>query len=481
MRQTKLLETLGSLSVRERNHWRKYVWSDYCNRHKALRGLCDLLLGCVGDAPEFMPKPRMYELLFGAQAPYNELKFNNLVSDLYELLLDWLALEKYWSDRLEQQKRRLEVLVERRLDKQASAALKRYEEILQDSPLRNAEWYRHALAVEGLAETLHSRLPRRKESPHILRQAQYTRYVHALESLRMALALRSRSQLAVMQSEGAPYGPEELQWIRSDEALMEALPVARAYLAAHDLLETHTQESFETLKDKLQDIHALMSADELQSLYQCALNHCIRRINQGQPEAYTDALALYQRLLEHGLLLQQGGKLSQWTYKNIATAGLRTGAFNWTEEFLQTFRERLPPAERENAYAFNLASLYFEKQDFNAMLQTLQNVEFKDITYHVGAKILQLKAYYLLGEEEAFSSLLASTQQLLRRDKTLSPFGKDINLNFLRMLRLLGRFRRNSRNYSRQKMTKERNNLLEKIQNTQPLANKDWLERMLTG
>jgi hypothetical protein len=100
-------------------------------------------------------------------------------------------------------------------------------------------------------------------------------------------------------------------------------------------------------------------------------------------------------------------------------------------------------------------------------------------TYHIGAKALQLKAYYLLEEEEAFGSLLASTEQLLRRDKTLSAFGKAINLNFLRMLRLLSKFRRNSRNYSRQKAAKERIELLDKIRQTQPLANKDWLERVV--
>lgn len=479
MRQTKLLETLGSLTVRERNRWRQYVWSDYGNRHKVLRSLCDLMLEGVAEATSLLPKKQMYEQLFGTQKPYNELIFNNLVSDLYELLLDWLALEKHWADPLEQQRRRLELLVERRLDKQATAALKRFEVMLAQSPLRNADWYRHALALEEAAEALHSRLPRRTESPHVWRQAQYTRYIHALESLAMALALRSRTQLAVMQAETAPFGPEELQWIRRDEPMLEALPVARAYLAAYDLLENRSQESFEALTGMLQDIHTTMSADELQSLYQCALNHCIRRINQGQGEAYTDVLTLYKRLLERGLLLQQGGMLSQWTYKNIATAGLRTGAYAWTEEFLQTYRDRLPPVERDNAYAFNAASLYFEKQDYAAMLQTLQNVEFKDITYHIGAKALQLKAYYLLEEEEAFGSLLASTEQLLRRDKTLSTFGKAINLNFLRMLRLLSKFRRNSRHYTQQKAAKERAALLDKIRQTQPLANKDWLERVV--
>ncbi|MBC7775078.1 MAG: hypothetical protein H7246_06525, partial [Phycisphaerae bacterium] len=252
-------------------------------------------------------------------------------------------------------------------------------------------------------------------------------------------------------------------------------------LAAYDLLEAPSSETFLALTAALEDHHLLFEKDELTSLYQCALNHCIRRINAGQPEAYADALALYRSLLDRGLLLQHGGRLSQWAYKNIATTGLRTGAFEWTEQFLHQYRDALPPAERDNAFAFNLATLYFEKQELASTLQTLQNVEFTDFTYHVGAKILQLKTFYLLNEADALISLLATTEQLLRRDKTLSPFGKATNLNFLRMLRQANKWKMKKARLSVLKAKRERLTLIEKVAALQPLANKDWLLKVLSG
>jgi len=479
MRQTKFTETLRALSVRERSRWRAYVWSDFCNRHKTLRALCDRVLAHAPDFDASLQKRIVYVQIFGTKEVYNELKFNNLLSDLYELLQDWLALERYWANPLEQQRQRVSAFLDRHLDQQAAAALDKYRALLNRAPERNAEWYRHAAHQEEAAETLHSRQPRRSDSPHLLHQAQNAQYAHALEKLQLGVALRSRSQLAVMQAGENSFLYDELQTIRSNHDLLDTLPAARCYLAAYDLLETPSPDTFQALTSILESFYLCLGKDELSSLYQCGLNYCIRRINAGQANAYADALTLYRTLLERGLLLQQGGRLSQWAYKNIATTGLRTGAFEWTEQFLHQYREALPQRERENAFAFNLATLYFEKQELARTLQTLQNVEFTDFSYHVGAKILQLKTFYLLGEEDALASLLATTEQLLRRDKTLSAFGKATNLNFLRMLRKVSKWKMKKARLSAQKAKKERSMLLDQINALQPVANKDWLLKVL--
>ena len=95
MRQTKLAETLRTLTVRERSSWQQYVWSDYANRHKTLRALCDAMLAHAPQFDESLQKRQIFVAVFGHSAPYNELKINNLTSDLYELLLEWLALNAF--------------------------------------------------------------------------------------------------------------------------------------------------------------------------------------------------------------------------------------------------------------------------------------------------------------------------------------------------------------------------------------------------
>lgn len=479
MRQTKLIEALRSLTTRERNRWRQYVHSDFFNKHDLSRRLCDLILA---QAPDFsgkvLEKRQVYSCIFSQEEPYNELKINNLISDLYELLLSYLAYIRREKDLIGEQYHSLMALLERNLDKQAAAALDKYHTLIERRSDRTAEWHRHAMRFWEAGEMLHSRQPRRTAGEHLRRQAEAQYHAHLFEKMRLSVAMLSRNTLAVVSPVDTPYWQNDLQDFRRDRQLLDDLPFSEVYFAAQELLRNPSPASFTALTTGLDAHYLQFQKEEINELYQCALNYCIRRINDGQAEAYPDALALYRTLLERGLLFQNN-RLSQWTYKNIATTGLRSGEYDWTEKFLNTYRDMLLPSERDNAFAFNLATLYFEKQDFTSALRTLQNVEFTDITYHVGAKILQLKSFYLLDEPEALQSLLDATEKLLRRNKSLSDFGKTTNLNFLMILRQICQWNRKKERLARLKRKQERMQLLDKATRLHPLANKDWILRIL--
>jgi hypothetical protein len=479
VRQTKLIETLRSLNIRERTRWRQYVHADFFNKHSVLREMGDYLLA---RAPHFqdnsLQKEKVFMHLFGEGKPYNELKINNLISDLYELLLGFLACIRQETEPLEQHYHSLMALLERNQDKQAAAELDKFRQLLERRNDRTADWHRYEMRYWEAGEMLHNRQSRRTGGEHLRRQAEAIHNAHLLEKLRLRVAILSRNTLAVIGND------DKEQWIstsgdaRNQKNESAIPPAAQVYFAAQEVLEQPSSETFSALTAALDAHFKVFKKEELSALYQCALNYCIRRINDGQPDAYADALALYRTLLDRGLLLH-GGRLSQWTYKNIATAGLRSGKFDWTEQFLYRYRDALIPYERDNAFAFNLATLYFEKQDFTNALRTLQNVEFTDITYHAGAKILQLKAFYLLGEMDALHSLLDATEQWFRRNKSLSSFGKTTNLNFLRILRHISRWREKQAAWPAGKKKKERQALFEKTAQLQPLANKDWLLKIL--
>lgn len=475
MYHTKLLETIRSLDPRERARWQEYVHSGLFNRHEGLRRLCDYILEMSPDMErEALQKNRVYEHLFGREVGYNELKINNLISDLYFLLLDFLAFRRFENDRLTRLGHTADELLARNLDKQAAGALERYRKELEQRTDRTTEWLRHERHWWEAAEALHSRQARRSAGEHLLRQADALDLSFALDKLRMMVVMLSRNALAVVQADERPRWLNEVRnWCR-EEQLFRQFPPVQVYLSALDLVENPESRHFETLREALERHDRLFPPEEQTALYQLALNYCIRRINDGFSAAYTDALTLYRTMLDRGLLLRQG-RLSQWTYKNITAAGLRSGAFAWTENFLHQYRDTLHPSERENAFAYNLAELCFEKQDFAGALRALQNVEFTDFTYQLGAKTLQLKCFYALGEWEALTALLDSTRQLLRRNRSLSAFGKTTNLNFLRLLRQIKYWKQNQLLQPTRRRQLERQHLQEEIQRTQPLAHKDWL------
>ena len=481
MHKSKLITVLRSLSTRERSRWREYVYSPFFNKHPVLRDLADLILGFAPEFTEKMPdKGPLYAQLYGPDTEFDERKLNNQISDLYELLLGFLSYTLYESEPVEQQLLTVNALLERNLDHAASGALAKCRLLLDRRTDQTAR--RHFLELRWweAAEVLASRESRRIAGEQLNRQAKANDLAFVLEKLRLGAAMLSRRGLAVVQADAQPrWLPAIRQWCQEEADLAE-MPAVQVYLAALDLQEQAQPESFAAFTEALDQHYAVFGKEELAALYQYALNYCIRRINDGQPDAYPQALNLYQTLLERDVLLRQG-RLSQWTYKNITTTGLRSGAFGWTEGFLKNYRELLPPGEQENAFAYNLAALHFEKKNYAATLLTLQNVEFTDFTYHLGAKILQLKSYYLLEETEALNALLEATQQLLRRNRSLSSFGKSANLNFIRMLRQLHRWKQGADTKPPAKQMQRRKVLAEKIEQLQPLANKDWLQEMLVA
>ncbi|HNE28548.1 MAG TPA: hypothetical protein PLW66_05235 [Saprospiraceae bacterium] len=475
MQQTKLIATLRSLSPRERSRWQAWVNSDFFNKNRRLRQLCALVLDHAPgfESPE-LDKPRVFTALWDAETPYDELALNNLISDLLELLHGFLAYQQSESRPLEKQLDLADALLRRDLDKSAMTVLDKTRKQLDEAPERSFYWLKTDLHWWELREALHSRQSRQAADDFLLRQADDADLLLVLEKLRLACTMLSRNTLAVAKADFAPRWLDSLlQWC-VEEPLLATHPAVGAYLAVLDLLAKPGAASYARLTAVLEANEAIFPTQELATLYQYALNYCIRRINDGEPEAHREALSLYQTLLDKNLLLRDG-HLSQWTYKNITTAGLRCREFGWTEQFLHRYRDYLPPADRDNAHAYNLAVLHFEQEHYAEALRALLGVEFTDFTYHLGAKIIQLKIYYLLGEQDALSALLDATAKLIRRNRSLSAYGKTANLNFLAILRHISRHkptpaRRNSAVKNMKKAA-----LMQKIQAMQPLANKDWL------
>ena len=163
------------------------------------------------------------------------------------------------------------------------------------------------------------------------------------------------------------------------------------------------------------------------------------------------------------------GYLTQWSYINIVTAGIRLREFEWTEQFIRTYREQLDPEVRDNVYAYNLATLYFEQGHFARALQSLQDVEFSDAFYHMAAKLIQLKSYYELDETEAFFSLIEASRKYIRRNRQLSDYQKQSNTNFLKLVSRLFNFR------LRGVQPPQLEQLARELDSNKPFANKGWL------
>ena len=225
---------------------------------------------------------------------------------------------------------------------------------------------------------------------------------------------------------------ELLQYLKDNWSIIENNFIIKIYFTI--LMSQNENDSFyyNQLKEILESkqfnyLHKNQKLD----LYKSAYNYCIIRINRGENEYRNELLVLYQQGLDKGLLLING-ELSEWVYKNITTLGCVLGQYEWTEGFINKYKDFLPVDKKENAYSYNKANLYFNKQQYDEVQSLLVNVQFTDFKYHINASILLMRTYYKTLNTEALLSLIETFRIFLIRNKEMPASQKKGYTNYIR-------------------------------------------------
>ena len=132
-------------------------------------------------------------------------------------------------------------------------------------------------------------------------------------------------------------------------------------------------------------------------------------------------------MLESGLLYSEG-VLPPWHYTNIVTLGCDIKENERTMKFITEQKEKLPLAERDNTYTYNLASLHYAQQNYEEAIASLQKVAFTDVYYNLLTRILMLKIYFEINNGKALESTLETFRIYLLRNSCLlytSPSPRD--------------------------------------------------------
>ena len=467
MKETKLIDALRQLSTRERTRYGELACSPFFNKNQKVRRLVGHILKA---APDFdtpgLDKGVVFAVVFGKGKAYDEYKLNNIISDAGQLLYEYLAQHRLQNEPLSRRTFLIEELIARRLGRHLPQAIRRNHQLLEQEESRSVAYFlqEHRLAEQQdrfalIRET-------RSFNPYLQDMSDALDRYYWCSKLRIACDMASRNQ-AISAAYQCHFIETIQEAYRQAPPVLQQQPALQAYFTALQMLETEAEEHYRALRSLLQSQPPL-PREELYDLYDYAQNFCVKKINSGQTQYYAEILAQYKEMLDRRILLRQG-YLTQWSYINIVTAGIRLREFEWTEQFIRTYREQLDPEVRDNVYAYNLATLYFEQGHFARALQSLQDVEFSDAFYHMAAKLIQLKSYYELDETEAFFSLIEASRKYIRRNRQLSDYQKQSNTNFLKLVSRLFNFR------LRGVQPPQLEQLARELDSNKPFANKGWL------
>ena len=395
---------------------------------------------------------------------YNDVKMRSVMSALYKKIQQYLVLREIEADEIQYLlflTRAFRRYKEERGDK---TTLKAISLKLQNQPYRAETYLRNAYEVQ-------------REQYHYTTKQGRTASKDLLQNLNNTLDLSYLAEklkysclaLAGYTVANVDYDTGLLKLVLQHlegNPLLDKEPAIGLYFYCFKAItaEYHTPY-FEKLKTGLTQNIQLFPDEDQRTLYLLATNYCIREVNKGHMEYLRELFDLYRAALKMDLLLENA-QISPFSYKNIASAAIRLDEFEWAEQFITQYADKLPNKHRENYTHFMLSKLYYAQKNYDKAMRRLSQVEYNDLFLNLDAKILLLKIYYELNEYDALESYIASSYRFLLRQK-IKSYHRENYANTISFIKKLVEVNPHDR--------AKKEELRQRIIEASPLGEKEWL------
>ncbi len=219
------------------------------------------------------------------------------------------------------------------------------------------------------------------------------------------------------------------------EATFFTLPQVRIYYNIYLVNTTDNESAFFHFLEDIKTHERVFSDHNLNDLYRLAINFCIRKTNQNQPDYTRRAFELYLYAVEKGFLLLNK-EINRFIFTNIIALGIKLKEYEKIDTFMKNYAPLIDNVYRQNTVVFNTARIYHSKQQLEEALRLLLTHEFKDTHLNLNAKYLTLKILFELRDIELFRTFLKSFKVYLKRQLNLG-YHKTYFTNVCRSLSIL--------------------------------------------
>ncbi len=435
MKSTKLFKVLSRFDVVELNRLAKFIHSPYFNASEKIGCFFDEIYAYLKSSEpneNKLEKELLWKKLEGEEK-YNDRRFRKFTSDLLSLVEEFLAIEKYKSNPVNHGDFLLQAVKEKKLDVLYSKSIKSARRVAKRQPDRSSNFYFYQYKIEKSYYEISQAEIHRTERSNIDSLIQNLDYYYLAEKLKYYCTLLSRKKIQKHEY-SILFIEEILDHIEKGDYSNQ--PQIIIFFHVYKLYQSiENKSNYYALKKMIKKHDYIFNPDDLRDIYLAAVNFCIAKNNQGDSNFLFELFEMYRQAL-YAEVLYIDNELSPWSFKNIVLTGLRAGEDAWVEDFIHKYASRLNEEYRENAVKFNMARLHHYRKEYEKVIPLLNEVEFTDFSYSLGAKALLLATYYELDELDALHSFLDSFQVYLNRHKKSLPENRRQNyLNLVKYVR----------------------------------------------
>lgn len=426
---------LTYFDVYELNKLRKFIQSPYFNSNEILVQLFDILRKELEkDKRKELPKESIWKLLY-KNKPYDDVRYRKLNSELLKLTEEFLAQEEFNNNPMRQSNYLMDSIGKKKISNLYSSTIKNARNISSKIEKIEPSHYFYLYEMEQNFFELEDYETNRSEKANLEIILNNLDNFYFSEKLKWYSSILSR-QFTTSNIYNLNFIDEIINFIERNNS--ENLFVSIYFKIIKLYKNIENKAIFYKLLEEIEQNETIINEKEFVTLYNHLLSYCINLVNKGDLEFHEHYININEKLIENGLIFKDG-YLSPWRFKNIVQAALRINKFEWTENFIEKYKESIHPDFRENAVTFNLALLYFYQRKYDKVIYQLQNVEYEDDAYNLSSKSMLLAVYYEMDYIEPLYSLFDSFRAYLNRNKTLSDTRKLSYVNLIKFTKQLSR------------------------------------------
>lgn len=438
MLSDKLISLLKSFSKTDLNNFEKYLNSPFFNENREQIVFFNILnkhLRKIEEGIEPLKKKEVWKQLFGSK-PYNDVLFRRICSDQTQMALQYLSFKEYKDQALSIERNMLAATNSPKLEKHYKGILRKIKSRQTDLKSRNTSFHYNSFQVElSCHKHLEFQGKKRTDFSNFERSDYHLDCFYILQKLKNYCDLLGYKDIVQIDVDITLF-PSFLEYTKTSKYIEEAA-IKAFYLVSEMLLDPEEEDFYYELKDLLSRRFQEFAHDDLKLLYIHLRNYCIHtKINVGRSDYFRELFELYKNQVNLGIIIEDN-LISPQSYKNIITVALHIKEFEWVKDFIQKYTDILPPENQDNDRNYNLAKVYFHQEEYGKVIEQLREVEYKNVIYSLGGKLMLLKTYFELKEFLALDSLVDSFRIYLRRSSKIPKEVKQQYMNVIRFTKRL--------------------------------------------
>ena len=469
---TKLIQVLKTFSNIEMKHLGLMTISPYFNRKQEVAELFVLI---SKHHPKFETDEIEREVVYGKLFPnekYNDQKFRDLLKSLAKLA-DEILIKSQRADVDENSLNLVRAYFERGQLELGFRTCERFLKSISASKNRDKNHFHLKTSLTELRNWLRFRMMD-GYGMEMAKEAMVVE-VEAVSQKSTGFILDVHDSYHIMKSASSVFGFDfdERFFEKTFQPFLdkqETLPIeARMCLSLFAMNNNETLEEYNAANNLLLNEHNQLPDELIEMTLLNLRNFCQGRINEGLDSFLPKLFQLFEWEAQQGLIADSiDGKIRSQHFVSAVAIGLKVGKLSWVDNLIKEYENKLTGKNAQDVAFFCKAMQAFSHGKFKDCRSILSKLDYGTYNQKLLMRLLELRLYYELWDEDLLESKIDSTRHFLSDTEFIPDYRMPMYLNFIRFLQQLVFMRTSNKKISVCELEKEISACLQ-------VEHKDWL------